>query len=147
MERVRLAAVAKEEALIVCCRCNRGGGRWDRLADQAFCPHCQEALALGEADPLVVPTTKNRCAICDHVGTVRFLTFPLQSPDAVELDLCPEHVRGMVGRHLGPFAYHQLRRQLDAMGIQVNDIFLLHEAFYDLYGRALHPLSDLGMAG
>jgi hypothetical protein len=147
MERVRLAAVEKERASMACSRCRRGGGRWDRIADEPYCPHCQEALALGEADPLILPTTANRCAVCDHVGTIRFLTFPLQSVEAVELDVCPEHVHGLVGRHLGPFAYHQLRRQLDVMRIPVNDIFLLHEAFYDLYGRALRPLTDLGLAG
>jgi hypothetical protein len=147
MERIRLTAVPKDNALLPCSRCDRGGGRWDRIADATYCPHCQEGLALGDAEPLILPTTKDRCAVCDHVGTVRFLTFPLQSAEAVELDLCPAHVRGIVGRHLGPFAYHQLRRQLDAMGVPVNDIFLLHEAFYDLYGRALHPLSDLGLAG
>jgi hypothetical protein len=147
MERVRLAAIEKENSLIVCGRCGRNGGRWDRIAETPYCPHCQESLALGEAEPLILPTAKNRCAVCDHVGTVQFLTFPLQAPDALVLDLCPQHLRGLIGRHMGPFAYHQLRRQLDAMGINVNDIFLLHEAFYDMYGRALHPLSDLGLAG
>jgi hypothetical protein len=147
MERVRIAAVDTGSALTLCCRCGRNGGRWDRIADMPYCPQCQEALALGEADPLILRTAKNRCAVCDHVGTVNFLTFPLQVEAALELDLCPEHLRGLVGRHLGPFAYHQLRRQLDAMQVNVNDIFLLHEAFYDLYGRALHPLTDLGLAG
>ena len=56
-------------------------------------------------------------------------------------------VRGLIGRHLGPFAYHQIRRQLDALEVMVDEIFLLHEAFYDIYGRALHPLTDLGLAG
>src|SRR5260221_4407607 len=102
MERIRLAAVAKEHALVVCSRCNRGGGRWDRIADQPYCPHCQEGLALGETEPLILRTAKDRCAVCDQLGTVRFLTFPLQSAEAVELDLCPGHVRGILVRHLRP---------------------------------------------
>jgi hypothetical protein len=147
MQRVRLAAIDKDTALVLCCRCGRNGGRWDRIADSPYCPHCLEGLALGEAEPLILKTVKNRCAVCDQAGTVNFLTFPLQALEALELDLCPEHLRGLVGRHLGPFAYHQLRRQLDALAINVNNIFLLHDAFYDHYGRALHPLSDLGLAG
>jgi hypothetical protein len=147
MNRVRLAAVEGDSILIACCRCGRDGGRWDRIAGKAYCPHCQEALALGEAEPLIERTLKNHCAVCDNLGAVTFLTFPLQSVEAVEMDLCPEHLRGLIGRHLGPFAYHQLRRQFDSLGVMMCDIFLLHEAFYDMYGRALHPLSDLGLAG
>ena len=144
---VRLASVDDTCALEVCCRCGRGGCRWDRIASVPFCPQCQEALALGEAEPLVIPTEKNRCVVCDRLGTAGFLTFPLQASTAVEMDLCPEHLRGLIGRHLGPFAYHQLRRQLDTLSISSHDIFLLHEAFYDLYGRALHPVLDVGLAG
>jgi hypothetical protein len=147
MTRVRRATVERETILMPCCRCGREGGRWDRIAAKAYCPHCQEALALGEAEPLVEKTRQLHCAVCDHVGAVTFLTFPLHSIEAVELDLCPEHLRGLIGRHLGPFAYHQIRRQLDALEVMVDEIFLLHEAFYDIYGRALHPLTDLGLAG
>jgi hypothetical protein len=96
-------------------------------------------LAVGEGPPLVERTQKNRCAVCDQVGTVCFQSFPLQAASAVEMDLCPEHLRGLVGRKLGPHAFHQLRRKLLAVGVRVEDIFLLHGAFYDSQGQALQP--------
>ena len=46
---------------------------------------------------------------------------------------------GLIGRRLGPFAYHQLRRQLAALGLDADDVFLLHDTFYDVQGRALQP--------
>jgi hypothetical protein len=85
---------------------------------------------------------KNRCAICFHQGTVRFLTFPLHSTRPVEVDLCSEHLRALVSRRLGPHAFEQLRRQLFALGLEVGAIFLLHEAFYDPNGRALQPAGE-----
>ena len=35
-----------------------------------------------------------------------------------------------------------VRRQLAAVGIDVHDVFLLHEAFYDAQGRALLPTAE-----
>ena len=67
------------------------------------------------------------------------LTFPLQSTTPVEMDLCPEHLRALLGRRLGPYAFHQIRRRLHLLGLGVELIFLLHEAFYDEQGRALQP--------
>jgi hypothetical protein len=127
---------------IPCCRCNEGNRHWDRIAGKAYCPACLEALAIGESDPIVEPVEKNRCAVCFHQGTVRFLTFPLHSSRPVELDLCSEHLRALVSRRLGPHAFEQLRRQLFALGLEVGVIFLLHEAFYDHNGRALQPAGE-----
>jgi hypothetical protein len=53
--------------------------------------------------------------------------------------LCAEHLRALVGRRLGPHAFEQIRRQLTRLDLNVTDIFLLHEAFYDEHGRALQP--------
>ena len=147
MNRIRRAPEDNVPASIACCRCAQGGGRWDRIAGKAYCPQCQEALALGEAEPLVERTIKNRCSVCDHLGTVCFHTFPLQAAEAVEIDLCPEHLRCLLSRRLGPFAFQQLRRQLHAVGVSSGEIFLLHDTFYDVAGRALHPISELGLAG
>ena len=58
------------------------------------------------------------------------------------MDLCAKHLRGFLGRKLGGYAYTQLRRQLAAVGIDVHDVFLLHEAFYDAQGRALQPTAE-----
>jgi hypothetical protein len=45
----------------------------------------------------------------------------------------------MIARRLGPHAFEQLRRQLYGVGLEVAQIFLLHDAFYDAHGRALQP--------
>src|SRR5262249_34797603 len=94
-----------------CCRCSQCDVRWDRIAAKVYCPNCQEALILGETEPLIERTEKRRCAICNDVGTVSFQTYPLQASQPVDIDLCPEHLRGLLGRRLGPHAFHQLRRQ------------------------------------
>jgi hypothetical protein len=126
-----------------CCRCREANGRWDRIAGQAFCPNCQEQLAVGEAEPLVVRAEKRACAVCERLGTVCFLTFPLQAAAPLEIELCPEHLRALLGRRLLPPAFHQLRRKLAVLGMNVEEIFLLHGAFYDPYGRASQPALDL----
>jgi hypothetical protein len=100
---------------------------------------------MGEAEPLITRTENQRCAICHQLGTVRFLTFPLHWSRSVEMDLCGEHLRGLLGRRLGPHAFAQLRRQLGTIGLEVGLIFLLHDAFYDNHGRALQPALEPGM--
>jgi hypothetical protein len=139
MESIRLAPNGSVFPQNPCCRCGDQTRAWDRLAGKTYCPNCLEALAMGEADPVVEKTDKRRCTICHHLGTVRFLTFPLSSRRPIEMDLCSEHLRAMVGRRLGPHAFEQLRRQLFPLGFEVANIFLLHEAFYDEQGRALQP--------
>jgi hypothetical protein len=99
---------------------------------------------MGESTPLVERTAKNRCAVCGKVGTVTFHTFPLQGTAPVAIELCPEHLRSLIGRCLGPYAFNQLRRQLQGLGLGAEDLFLLHGAFYDGQGRALQPALDLG---
>jgi hypothetical protein len=94
---------------------------------------------MGLADPLVERTQRQPCGACDWVGTVRFLTFPLQGAIPVEIDLCPEHLRALLGRRLSPTAFGHLRRRLQVLGLAVEQIFLLHDAFYDKQGRALQP--------
>jgi hypothetical protein len=115
---------------------------WDRIADKAYCPDCQEAVVVGRAEPIIERTRKQRCAVCSAEGTVAFGSFPLNSLQAIEVELCPEHLRGLLGRRLGTHAFAQLRRQLAQLGLSVNDIFLLHDAFYDPQGRALQPAAD-----
>jgi hypothetical protein len=139
MDNLRLAPVDSIYPRIPCCRCIDGSRWWDRIAGKTFCPHCLEALALGEADPFVERTDRRRCTVCHRQGTLRFLTFPLHSRRPIEMDLCAEHLRAMIARRLGPHSFDQLRRQLQGLGVKVNDVFLLHEAFYDEYGRALQP--------
>jgi hypothetical protein len=55
------------------------------------------------------------------------------------MDLCPEHVRALLGRRLSTSAFEQLRRRLRTLDLGVEQIFLLHDAFYDERGRALQP--------
>ena len=125
-----------------CCRCNDESGRWDRIAGKAYCPDCQESLVMGLARPLVERTQKNCCAACGKMGTVCFTSFPLNQTLTVEMDLCPEHLRALMGRRLGPGAYHQIHRQLQVLGISADQVFLLHNAFYDANGRALQPAAE-----
>ena len=73
---------------------------------------------------------------------MRYADFPLHLGRAVEMDLCPEHLRGLLGRRLGAHAFQQLR-QLAKVGVKVENVFLLHEAFYDRSGLALQPAREV----
>ena len=139
MDSLRLSSADSIFPKIPCCRCADHARFWDRIAGKTYCPNCLEALAQGEGDPLVARTDRKRCAVCHHLGTVRYVTFPLHSRRPVEIELCPEHVRALVARRLGPHAFEQLRRQLGVLGLEAAEVFLLHEAFYDGQGRALQP--------
>jgi hypothetical protein len=139
MERIRLNPLENSTPRLLCHRCMAGDHQWDRIADLAYCPNCQEALAQGEAPPLVLRTEPRRCAVCARKGSVRFLTFPLSANGALEIDLCGEHLRGLLGRRLGPYAFHQLQRQLKTVNLRTEDVFLLHPEFYDNQGKALRP--------
>jgi hypothetical protein len=143
MESVRIAPLQTSSRVLPCCRCARAERSWDRIAGKVYCPECQEAIILGSAAPLIERAERNTCAACNRAGTVPYLTFPLQSSTPVEIDLCPEHVRCLLGRRLRPYAFHQLRRRLCALGVRVGRIFLLHDAFYDNLGRALQPAEEV----
>jgi hypothetical protein len=142
MESLRLVHANAAETADACCRCGAAGQAWDRLAGAAHCPDCEETLARGEGPPLVARTERRTCLVCDRVGTVAYRTLPLHSAALLEMDLCPEHFRALLSRSLGPFAYHQLCRQLRALRVGPEAVFLLHDAFYDPQGRALQPVSD-----
>jgi hypothetical protein len=81
------------------------------------------------------------CSVCGKSGTLNYATFPLHAEQALELDLCGEHLRSLLCRDLAPHAFHQLRRLLATIGIQADEIFLLHDAFYDTSGKALRPIA------
>jgi hypothetical protein len=139
MDSVRQASPDQVSVWVPCSRCAEKDRRWDRIAGKAYCPNCQEALAVGEAEPLIERTERRLCAACSRQGTIALTTFPLDAPRPVEIDLCPEHLRGLLGRCLAPHAFHQLRRQLFLLGVGAAEVFLLHESFYDSHGRALQP--------
>lgn len=124
-----------------CRRCGSSGCRWDRLGRVPVCPQCQEDLAQGLAGPFVARADRCPCAACGHVGAVSFLTYPLGSRAAVEIDLCPDHFRALLGRALEPSAYRVLRRALQRLRLTPRNVFLLHEAFYDDLGQALQPVA------
>jgi hypothetical protein len=142
MDGMRLSPPGEVSSWVACCRCETPAQSWDRIAARAYCPSCEEAIILGDAPPLVERTERRYCAVCHSEGTVRYLTYPLNSSQPVEIDLCPEHLRGLLGRRLGSHAFAQLRRQLYLLGLNVADVFLLHEAFYDPNGRALQPANE-----
>lgn len=142
MESLRLAPTESIAPVTPCCRCDDGSRAWDRIARHTYCPNCLERLAHGETPPIVEPIARHRCAVCHHLGSVRYVTYPLHSRRPIEIDLCSEHLRNLISRRLGPHAFEQLRRQLTALGIGTNDVFLLHDAFYDPHGRARQPVED-----
>jgi hypothetical protein len=142
MNSVRLTPPHALSGVAPCCLCALAEARWDQIVGKPYCPSCEELLVQGEASPVVERTEAGACAVCHHRGTLRFLTFPLESEISVEVDLCPEHLRALLGRRLEPHGYHQLRRQLLVLGIESADVFLLHEAFYDSQGQALQPAVD-----
>jgi hypothetical protein len=125
-----------------CSRCAAVGCPWDRIAGKAVCPDCQEQLALGEGEPLIERAERRPCAVCQQVGTIRYLTYPLHASEPVELDLCPQHFHALLRRRLDRYAFLQLTRQLQSLGMESQHVFLLHEAFYDTHGRPLQPVPD-----
>ena len=138
--------VVSEAALLPespCSRCAATGCHWDRLVSQPVCPDCQEALLRGEADPLLLRRERLNCSVCEQQGTVRYLTFPLHGVEPIEIDLCPSHLRDLMARRLTLRAFQRLRRQLNLLGLATEQIFLLHESFYDDHGAALRPLREV----
>jgi hypothetical protein len=140
MDSLRLVPRESLSPDVPCCRCRTGGQPWDRIAGQAYCPDCEETLVRGEGEPFVVRTEKLPCTVCEQVGTIAYLTLPLNSTVAVALDLCPRHFRRLLGRCLEPSAHAQLRRRLQNLAVPVERVFLLHDTFYDAQGRALLPV-------
>ena len=66
MDSIRLAQTGSVFPQIPCCRCADNTRAWDRLAGKTYCPNCTEALAMGEAEPIIEKTDKRRCTICHH---------------------------------------------------------------------------------
>ncbi len=142
MDSLRLATSDRVIPPAPCCRCGADGCHWDQIAGSPYCPDCQESLARGVAAPLVARTEPKRCAVCRRGGTVPFVTFPLHAPAPLEIALCPDHFRALLGRCLATRAFRQIRRQLEDLGMCTGQVFLLHEVFYDDRGRALRPAAD-----
>lgn len=111
--------------------------------DCPLCPDCQETLLRGEGEPLLLRRERKCCAICAREGTIPYLTFPLHESEPIEIDLCPSHLRDLMARRLTRRSYQRLRRQLNLFGLAVEQIFLLHESFYDETGTALRPLPEV----
>jgi hypothetical protein len=142
MDSLRILTPERVQHQIPCSRCGAAGLGWDRIMDKAYCPDCEESLIRGEADPLVERVEQHRCCICHQPGTLRYLTFPLQSTTPIEIQLCGRHVRDLLGRRLDVPAFQNLRRQLRTLRLEVGAIFLLHDAFYDADGNALQPAAE-----
>ncbi len=142
MKGVRLSTASGQSPGAPCSRCHATGCPWDRIGDQAVCPDCEEQLALGEGEPLVERLVSHGCAVCGQHGTVRYMTFALHARDPLEIDLCPQHFHGLLARRLDRYAYRQLGRQLQGVGLSARQVFLLHEAFYDERGHPLQPVPD-----
>lgn len=143
MDGLRVVAPGSIPPLDPCCFCGAEGCRWDRVNGLPYCPDCQEALVQGHAAPLTLRTERCRCALCNRLGCLHFLTFPLRAPEPVEMDLCGPHFRALLGRRLDPGGFARLRRLLAMLRLSSQTIFLLHEAFYDEHGHALQPAVEV----
>jgi hypothetical protein len=140
MKGVRRVQGGGQPPQLPCQRCRATGCPWDQIAGQSICPDCQELLVLGEGEPLIERLVSHRCAICRATGTVPYVTWPLHKREALAIDLCPAHFRALLGRRLHHIGFRALARQLQGVGTTVQQIFLLHEAFYDEDGRPLQPV-------
>jgi hypothetical protein len=143
MEGLRVLTCEEATPQAPCIRCQATGCPWDRIAGKPMCPDCQEQLILGGGPPLVEKVEKRTCVICQHNGTLRYVTYPLHAARPVELDLCSLHYQSLLGRRLDGYAIKQLTRLLQPLGIKAQQLFLLHEAFYDEKGRALQPVPEM----
>jgi hypothetical protein len=142
METVRIAGDDQFTLWQPCCRCGTNARAWDRIAGKAICPACQEAVIQGTIEPIVLPTLRRTCSACPTVGSVTVQTFPRDAVAPLEFELCPSHLRGLLGRNLNACAYLNLRRQLAQIGMDIQEVFLLHGAFYDANGQALQPAGE-----
>ena len=143
MSAVRVVNDAGISPRCPCSRCGAIGCHWDCLVGQPTCPDCQVELLRGEGNALVLKRERRGCAICEQLGTVRYLTLPLHESEPVEIDLCPSHLRDLMARRLTRRAFKRLRRQLNLLGLAAEQIFLLHESFYDDAGAALRPMREV----
>ncbi|MFM7149618.1 MAG: hypothetical protein ACKO23_07225 [Gemmataceae bacterium] len=123
-----------------CARCEATGCPWDRIGEKSICPDCQEELAGGEGEPLVERLVQESCVVCRQMGTVRYMTFPLHSREPLAIDLCPAHFHAYLGRRLDRYAFRILERELKSLDLTPQQVFLLHEAFYDEDGHRLQPV-------
>jgi len=142
MSSIRIVGGSAPPTRLPCCRCSATGCHWDCLAGQPICPDCQESLLRGESDTLLLRREGRSCSVCQQSGTVPYLTYPLHETQALEIDLCPAHLRDLMARRLTCRAFRRLRRQMNLLGVAVEQVFLLHESFYDESGTALRPLGD-----
>jgi hypothetical protein len=126
-----------------CSRCGATGCVWDQIGGVAICPDCQETLICGEGEPIQFRLDRRACAACESSGTVAFVTVPLRA-GALRIDLCPAHLRALLGRGLHRRDFLEICRQLQSAGLTPGQIFLLHEAFYDPHGKALQPVRIAG---
>jgi hypothetical protein len=143
MEGLRLWSEDGFNTHTPCSRCQATGCAWDRVAGKPICPDCQESLVVGEGAPLIERMDRRACAVCSHVGSLRYLTLPLHTTRPLEFDLCSRHFRALLMRRLDPAALAQLTRGLQTLGLVRRQVFLLHEVFYDESGRPLQPVPDL----
>ena len=129
-----------------CSHCNFPGiALFDRVGDVVVCPDCQALAVRGELSPALALSLNvgRACLFCNQTGTIPFVTWPLHGERALEFDLCPDHLRALLGRRLEPDQLRQVHRHLYSIGLQPRQVFLLCEAFYDeATGKALLPVPE-----
>src|SRR5580765_7094813 len=97
MDTMRMAPAGSVALWKPCCRCGEKALGWDRIAGKPYCPGCEEAIVQGDSEPLIEQTRRMPCTACRCIGSVTVQTFPLKSSQPLEMDLCPEHLRCLLG--------------------------------------------------
>lgn len=125
-----------------CCRCGANNNVWDKVGPHPICYECQEKLAANACEVWRFATRHGRCAVCDEAQVVPFASLPVHAGKALEIELCGQHLRDVLGRRLSKRAFRVLRAVLEDAGISTGEIFLLHGAFYNERGNALQPVEE-----
>src|SRR5262249_39840881 len=100
MDSIRLASKDSFALWQPCCRCGTNALGWARIAGNPYCPDCQEAIIQGDSEPLIEQTQRLPCTACHALGSITVQTFPRRSSYPLEMQLCPEHLRGLLSRSL-----------------------------------------------
>jgi hypothetical protein len=141
MDSIRLLPEDKK-APKPCSRCDNNGHYWDRIAGRVYCHNCLEDIAAGMTHHIAEPSEPRKCAAktstCSF-GTLRFFTYLLGTQTPIEIDLCGKHLRELISRDM-VYAHHVLRTELAKFQIDIEQIFLLHGAFYDARKGPLLPV-------
>jgi hypothetical protein len=125
-----------------CARCKDSNYIWDRIGNEIICVSCQEKLASGSDDALIVRLDNNLfCDVCNKLGAAAYLT-KLKNSNLIEINFCKKHFSRLICRDLKRKDFEKLKKKLSLLGIDVDSVFLLHDLFYRA-GFAIKPIKPI----